>query len=520
MKRANVGNSMSVSLRGTALIAALVVLAAGCAVNPVTGQRELSLITTADEISIGEEQYQPLQQLGGGRYKVDPGVAEYVSTVGRRVAETSDRPLPYEFVVVNDGTPNAWALPGGKIGVHRGLLVELESEAELAAVLGHEIVHAAAKHSANRIQRQVLFGLAELGVALASKDSKHAPLIVGAAGVGLYLAGQKFSRDQERISDYHGIKYMHAAGYDTRAAVALQEKFVALAEQRRNNWLEGLFASHPPSPERVENNRLALTEYSPGGEVGSERYRERMAHLFSSREAYDLAEQARRNIQTNSHSALQYIDQAIEREPREALFHGIKGDILASLGRHPDAVAAYDAAIGRDPDYYGHYLGRGLSRESLNENVLSRSDISRSHQLLPTAVSAYKLGAYALSDGRRTEAKRLFEAASGDGGDIGRAAMIAFLELDIVDAPFRYVTVEPFLEDGQVAVAVTNKSNHDVSNVLIQVNVSINGESGYRKLSIEHLAARATVVRQSGVQYREEDEVRAGSRVIAASSGW
>lgn len=78
MKRASAGNAMSVSLRGTLLIAALVVLATGCAVNPVTGQRELSLMTTADEIAIGEEQYQPLQQLGGGRYKVDPGVAEYV----------------------------------------------------------------------------------------------------------------------------------------------------------------------------------------------------------------------------------------------------------------------------------------------------------------------------------------------------------------------------------------------------------------------------------------------------------
>ncbi|MYD98126.1 MAG: M48 family metalloprotease, partial [Gammaproteobacteria bacterium] len=139
------------------------VLAAGCAVNPVTGQRELSLLSTADEIAIGQRQYRPQQQIGGGQYKVDPGVAEYVASVGRRVAAASDRDLPYEFVVVNDGTPNAWALPGGKIGVHRGLLVELENEAELAALLGHEVVHAAAKHGANRLQRNALFGLAGLG---------------------------------------------------------------------------------------------------------------------------------------------------------------------------------------------------------------------------------------------------------------------------------------------------------------------------------------------------------------------
>lgn len=200
---------------GIGLFLALLLLVSGCVVNPVTGQRELSLLSTADEISMGESQYGPLQQMGGGEYQVDPGVAEYVTSVGQRVAAFSDRGLPYEFVVVNDGTPNAWALPGGKIGIHRGLLVELANEAERAAVLGHEVVHAAAKHSANQIQRQMLFGLVGLGVALAVDDSKHARQIVGATNLGLHLAGLKFGRDQERISDYHGMKYMHSAGYET-----------------------------------------------------------------------------------------------------------------------------------------------------------------------------------------------------------------------------------------------------------------------------------------------------------------
>ncbi|MCE2426333.1 MAG: M48 family metalloprotease, partial [Pseudomonadales bacterium] len=203
------------------IVAALVgfVLAAGCAVNPVTGQRQLSLLTTADEIAIGQDQYRPVQQASGGAYKVDPEVTDYVASVGERVAAVSDRALPYEFVVVNDGTPNAWALPGGKIGIHRGLLVELENEAELAALLGHEVVHAAAKHSANQMQRNLLFGLAGLGVGLAVDDSKHARSIVGATQLGLQLASLKYGRDDERESDYYGMKYMHAAGYDTSAAV-------------------------------------------------------------------------------------------------------------------------------------------------------------------------------------------------------------------------------------------------------------------------------------------------------------
>ena len=152
--------------------------AIGCAVNPVTGQRELSLYSTATEIDMGRSHYVPLQQIRGGEYVTDQGVAKYVSVVGQRIARYSDRALPYEFVVLNNSTPNAWALPGGKIAINRGLLVELENEAELAAILGHEIVHAAAKHSVNELQRKLLLGLTGLGVAYAVEDEKRAREIV------------------------------------------------------------------------------------------------------------------------------------------------------------------------------------------------------------------------------------------------------------------------------------------------------------------------------------------------------
>ena len=125
------------------LLAALV---AGCAVNPVTGRNELSLFDETQEINLGTNQYGPTQQSQGGPYTADPELSEYVSKVGQRLARVSDRSLPYEFIIIDDSTPNAWALPGGKIGINRGLLVRLNSEAELAAVLSHEIVHAAARH--------------------------------------------------------------------------------------------------------------------------------------------------------------------------------------------------------------------------------------------------------------------------------------------------------------------------------------------------------------------------------------
>ncbi len=134
-----------IRLIGSAL--ALLALTA-CGVNPVTGKREIQFVSEAAELQLGEQQYAPTRQSEGGDFKQLPELTSYVNEIGQKLAAVSDRKLPYEFVVLNSSVPNAWALPGGKIAVNRGLLPELRSEAELAAVLGHEIVHAAARHGA------------------------------------------------------------------------------------------------------------------------------------------------------------------------------------------------------------------------------------------------------------------------------------------------------------------------------------------------------------------------------------
>src|SRR5690606_33080934 len=141
----------TVMLQRTIILLLLLLGLTACAVNPVTGKREIVLVGEETEIRMGEQNYLPMQQSQGGEYDIDPALTEYVQGVGQKLAAVSDRDLPYEFVVLNNSVPNAWALPGGKIAINRGLLTELESEAELAAVLGHEIVHAAAGHSANQV---------------------------------------------------------------------------------------------------------------------------------------------------------------------------------------------------------------------------------------------------------------------------------------------------------------------------------------------------------------------------------
>src|SRR5690606_34951515 len=106
----------------------------GCAVNPVTGEQQLMLSGQVQDIATGAQHYKPSQQSQGGRYVVDPELTIYINQVGKKLAAVSGNPgLPYEFVVLNNDVPNAWALPGGKMAINRGLLVHLEDEAQLAA---------------------------------------------------------------------------------------------------------------------------------------------------------------------------------------------------------------------------------------------------------------------------------------------------------------------------------------------------------------------------------------------------
>ena len=237
----------------------------GCAVNPVTGQRQLALMPEGMEIRIGEEKYAPCRQIHGGDYRLDPELSRYVNEVGRRLAEVSDRRLPFEFTLLNNATPNAWALPGGKIAINRGLLVELNSEAELAAVLGHEIVHAAARHGVRRLERGLFIDGALLAVAMVVGSGDYSALALGGAVVGSELINQGYCREAELEADHYGIVYMSRAGYDPRAAVALQQTFLRLARNKKSNWLAGLFASHPPSEERIRQNKATRDCIENGG---------------------------------------------------------------------------------------------------------------------------------------------------------------------------------------------------------------------------------------------------------------
>lgn len=412
----------------------MLALVAGCAVNPVTGERNLSLVSEQWELDVGEQQYAPLRQQQGGDFNLDPELVTYVRQVGQRLAAVADRELPYEFNVINDSVPNAWALPGGKISINRGLLTEMQSEAELAAVLGHEIVHSAASHGAQRqsrsmvLQGAVLAGGIAVGAATGDEGYASAALLGGS--LGAQLISQSYSREAERESDLYGMRYMQRAGYNPRGAVELQETFVRLSEGRRASTFDRLFASHPPSRERVENNRRLLAELGDSGEIGRERYQQMIARLKRAQPAYEAYDEGRKALgEENAELALEKAEEAIRIEPEEALFHGLKGDALTTQSNYRQAERAYSQALRHNAGWFYHHLRRGMVREELGNLDGARQDLTASNERMPTATGYYYLGNVERAAGNRTIAVEHYRVAAQSESQIGQRAKQALQEL-------------------------------------------------------------------------------------------
>jgi predicted Zn-dependent protease len=455
------------NIRKNLLLAAAVMLTSGCAVNPVTGKSEFSLVSEAQEIQIGEANYSFMQQSGGGQYDVDPELTTYVQGIGNKLAEVSDRPLPYEFVVLNSSVPNAWALPGGKIAINRGLLTEMNSEAELAAVLGHEIVHAAARHSARQMSRGMLLQVAVIGTAIATSDGGYSDLAVGGASVGAQLINQSYGRSAELESDYYGMQYMSRAGYDPQGAVELQQTFVRLSEGRASDWLSGLFASHPPSQERVDTNIQTAAALPAGGETGEARYKAAMQQTFDTKPAYDAYDEGRKALADKDHElAAEKADEAIAFFPDEAHFYGLRGDARFVSERYDMAIENYDIAIRRRGDFFQYYLQRGLSNEKLGNDLPAITDLERSIELLPTAPAHNALGNIYARRGDKAKAMEHYAAVADGQGDVAAVARDAMVRLDLEDNPGNYLRFGCYADNnGNLVVAVANTTSVAVRDV-------------------------------------------------------
>jgi predicted Zn-dependent protease len=228
--------------------AAAATVAIACATNPATGRKQLMLVSETQEMAMGRAADQEVVAAYG--LYPDPKLQAYVASLGKRLAAASERPdLPWSFRVVDDAAVNAFALPGGYVYVTRGILAHLRSEAELVAVLGHEIGHVTARHSASQMsQQQLAMGGLILGMVVEPELHRFTDL----AQQGLSLLFLKFGRDHEKEADELGLRYMTREAYEPRQMLdvfgLLDRVTRAQGGGRMPDWL-----STHPSP----GNRLA-----------------------------------------------------------------------------------------------------------------------------------------------------------------------------------------------------------------------------------------------------------------------
>jgi predicted Zn-dependent protease len=453
------------------------ILVSGCAVNPVTGKREITLVGTESEIAMGEQNYAPMRQSQGGDYDVDPELTAYVQGVGNRLVEASrtalvtERSLPYEFEVLNSSVPNAWALPGGKIAINRGLLTELESEAELAAVLGHEIVHAAARHTAQRIERSQFLQVALIGTAVVTADSGYGDLAVGGAGLASQLLNQSYGRGDELESDLYGMRFMSLAGYDPQGAVTLQQTFVRLSDGKEADWLSGLFASHPPSQERVDTNRKTASELPAGGDLGIDRYDAAIAKAIAAKPAYDVYDEGRKALgEEKPEVASANAEKAIKLFPAEANFYALRGDAKIAQKKYEPAVKDFDDAIKRRDDFFYYYLQRGRLYEELGNDSKAVADLEKSNKLLPTGIAHYTLGNISAKRGDRAGAIVHYKMVAGGQGDLALAAQAELVKLDLGNNPDAYLQkrCDPN-SAGELVVSIRNSTTVTIADIRFAV---------------------------------------------------
>ncbi len=231
-------------------LVAACLFAASCAVNPVSGKKELSLYSEKQELELGRQTDVEVRSQYGAY--ADERLTAYIASAGRAIAAGTHRPgLPYRFIVLDSPVINAFAVPGGYIYVTRGILALMGSEAEMAVVLGHELGHVNARHGVRKMSQMILV---QVGLAVGSALSDTFAKISGIAGVGVQLLFLKYSRDDEREADRLGVAYSRKAGYDPSRMVDFFTSLQKMGDlSGKGAALPGFLSTHPLTSERIRN---------------------------------------------------------------------------------------------------------------------------------------------------------------------------------------------------------------------------------------------------------------------------
>ena len=373
---------------------ALCLLAAGCRTNPVTGRREMAFFTAQQELALGDSNHADIIFVYGGEY-LDADLKRYLGTIVLRLHGASHRrEMRTDFTVLNTSVLNAFAIPG-HVYATRGFLAQLENEAQFAAVMGHELSHVTAGHTAKNMTDRVIMsaGMGTAGVVLG--DSTGAQVAMAAGELGVTVLGLSYSREQERQADRVGAYYMALAGWDPRQAIRMQQLLHSLNE-REETVLDKYLSTHPQVGDRVAEIEAVISEkqllvrgYIQGDGVYAERWQRRIAGLREVNRAYESYDRGEEHLAKQEYDgALQAVDEAVRMARDQAPFHRLRGDALLGLNRLNDARTAFERSLAVDHRYVPANTGLGWV-------ALGRDDYAEAERQFAVAARGFSASAAA-----------------------------------------------------------------------------------------------------------------------------
>jgi len=374
-----------------------------CAVNPVTGEPELMLISEERELEIGKEMAPSARWEFGGHY-YDPKLELYLEGVVRRLWNVSERSyLPFEFHIENSSIPNAFALPG-YVAITRGLLCALKNEAQFAAVIGHEIGHVMARHTAQRISRMTLrdIGLSLGAAVLQNKRGRDVFLTLGSIGSSLLLLS--YDRQQELQADRLGVLYMARAGYNPYEALKAHEllqravdDYMKRTGTKRgdDSFLSNLLSTHPREEVRISEIRQMIDNLPPHEIKGNGTFPVLfMKATKKIREIheiyinyYDPAEIQYKD--GNYAKAERLLRKAIFLNNSQAPFYNLLGFIKLQQKKYRQAEELFNRALNIAPQYQPSLYGMGLDKYFIKEYEDAIQYFDESIKLYPQHYPSY-----------------------------------------------------------------------------------------------------------------------------------
>lgn len=360
----------------------------GCAANPVTGRSQFMLVSEDSEIQI-DKQNSPHQFSSDYGPLQDAGLNNYIQSVGQKMAGKTHRPyMPYSFKGVNATYINAYAFPGGSIAATRGILLKLGNEAELAALLGHEMGHVNARHTASQMSLGMMTQALVGGVSMyaGSKSASLGKLAssLGMIGTGALLAS--YSRDNEREADALGMEYMVQTGYGTDGFVGLMKMLNNMAH-RKTSAAELLFATHPMSSERYNQAvQAAKVEYAAAENypVYRERYMDHTAGLRKTRGAIEDLQKGEKKMGGRQYTAAEsFFGMALKKAPSDYAGLVMMAKCQLALKNHARAVkyAGKAREIYPQEAQACHVLGYAMIRKKNHDAALE--EFAEYERLLP-----------------------------------------------------------------------------------------------------------------------------------------